>query len=617
MRNDTHPLLIQSLLHENPPFDPPSSSFSCINTPSTHQNASTHVLHDVFGGFTKKASTHARPLDVVSPLCWKRNGGRKDQKYTSRSWTSFTSKPWWKMYSHGWKKNAFITTLKGPPSSNLLNSGFLPASYLSPPPLHLLENHQLLMSWNWKRKAQPGWGSSLNLKIEDPPLLSFFMGVPERVLDASGIRESKNAMQYLAWSQKNVLAIALDQKVYTWLDGLVECIPFLPLSLSTSTTIFPTSVAFSRTGTHLAIGTNQGDVYVYDLEHQHVQHHFRNRGQKTWVTHLAWTHAWTLAGGESEGKDDDDKGKGHVWCWDTRQAKQSHTFPMSTSCQQVTWDGWNEKLAVVTLSCVSILDVRHLKKKVWKYPDLQGQHVTWSPHWMNVLACSNALGQLDLWDMQTMHHMAGAGAAAAAAPLSSWSSSVSKKSGATNYPHLPTTTTSCSSYVPSTSKVFFDPLRVPSSSSSSSFIYQLHSSPCQLTVYTFPLLQTYWKSPPLSTRALVDACLHPSGDYLATLTQDHNLKFWRLQPKPKATTLSSSSPSPLHPPVTPTQPFPNAVMENEGLDFTSFLHQGPWMKHPTSKCRRRRGGGGCPSYHSRSRTSSSNLLHLKHPYPIR
>ncbi|KAG5458505.1 MAG: WD40-repeat-containing domain protein, partial [Olpidium bornovanus] len=86
---------------------------------------------------------------------------------------------------------------------------------------------------------------------------------PERVLDAPGMVDDYY-LNLLDWSCRNMLAVGLDRSVYLWNADSGDVLP-----LCTSTTPEPiTSLRWVADGSHLAIGTYEGDTQIWDVEAQ-------------------------------------------------------------------------------------------------------------------------------------------------------------------------------------------------------------------------------------------------------------------------------------------------------------------------------------------------------------
>ncbi|AMD21289.1 HER010Wp [Eremothecium sinecaudum] len=83
---------------------------------------------------------------------------------------------------------------------------------------------------------------------------------PERILDAPGFQDDFY-LNLLSWSQKNVLAIALDQSLYLWNGETGEVTLLVEFETETIT-----SVVWSNDDCHISIGKDDGDTEIWDVE---------------------------------------------------------------------------------------------------------------------------------------------------------------------------------------------------------------------------------------------------------------------------------------------------------------------------------------------------------------
>lgn len=84
--------------------------------------------------------------------------------------------------------------------------------------------------------------------------------VPFKVLDAPALQDDFY-LNLVDWSSQNILAVALGPCVYLWSACSSQVTKLCDLS-STEDTV--TAVSWAQRGTHLAIGTNRGDVQLWD-----------------------------------------------------------------------------------------------------------------------------------------------------------------------------------------------------------------------------------------------------------------------------------------------------------------------------------------------------------------
>jgi len=104
---------------------------------------------------------------------------------------------------------------------------------------------------------------------------------PERILDAPELLDDYY-LNLLDWSARNVLAIALGSVVYCWnaADGSISQLCELPEGDHV------TAVAWGADGKYLAVGTDAGDIQLWDVD---AQRQLRNmKGHEGRVGALAW-----------------------------------------------------------------------------------------------------------------------------------------------------------------------------------------------------------------------------------------------------------------------------------------------------------------------------------------
>ena len=87
--------------------------------------------------------------------------------------------------------------------------------------------------------------------------------LPFKVLDAPNITDDFY-LNLLDWSAKNVLAVALYNAVYIWSAETQRCQKLCQVEHDDSIT----SVGWSQSGSHLAVGTHRGIIMIYDTTGQ-------------------------------------------------------------------------------------------------------------------------------------------------------------------------------------------------------------------------------------------------------------------------------------------------------------------------------------------------------------
>jgi cell division cycle 20-like protein 1, cofactor of APC complex len=84
--------------------------------------------------------------------------------------------------------------------------------------------------------------------------------VPFKVLDAPALQDDFY-LNLVDWSSQNVLAVGLGSCVYLWSACTCKVTKLCDLAVSED---MVTSVAWAQRGTHLAVGTNKGEVQLWD-----------------------------------------------------------------------------------------------------------------------------------------------------------------------------------------------------------------------------------------------------------------------------------------------------------------------------------------------------------------
>lgn len=107
--------------------------------------------------------------------------------------------------------------------------------------------------------------------------------VPFKVLDAPALQDDFY-LNLVDWSSQNVLAVGLGSCVYLWSACTSKVTKLCDLSASEDGV---TAVSWAQRGTHLAVGTNRGEVQIWDtLKCKRVR---TMNGHSARVGTLAWT----------------------------------------------------------------------------------------------------------------------------------------------------------------------------------------------------------------------------------------------------------------------------------------------------------------------------------------
>lgn len=84
--------------------------------------------------------------------------------------------------------------------------------------------------------------------------------LPVKVLDAPALQDDYY-LNLIDWSSQNFLAVGLSSSVYLWNANNSKVNKLCDLGVSDSTT----SVAWSQKGPLFSVGTNNGDVHIWDI----------------------------------------------------------------------------------------------------------------------------------------------------------------------------------------------------------------------------------------------------------------------------------------------------------------------------------------------------------------
>lgn len=115
--------------------------------------------------------------------------------------------------------------------------------------------------------------------------------VPFKVLDAPALQDDFY-LNLVDWSSQNVLAVGLGSCVYLWSACTSKVTKLCDLS---QTEDLVTSVSWAQRGTHLAVGTNRGEVQLWDtIKVKKVR---TMTGHSARVGTLAWTGPTLASGG--------------------------------------------------------------------------------------------------------------------------------------------------------------------------------------------------------------------------------------------------------------------------------------------------------------------------------
>ena len=116
---------------------------------------------------------------------------------------------------------------------------------------------------------------------------------PERILDAPDIKNDYY-LQLIDWSASNILAVALMREIYLWNANTGDITNLLTLDEEQ----YISSVSWIEEGSHLAVGTSDGDIQLWDTDK--VKRLRLMPGQAGRVGTLSWN-SHILSGGTKTG----------------------------------------------------------------------------------------------------------------------------------------------------------------------------------------------------------------------------------------------------------------------------------------------------------------------------
>lgn len=146
----------------------------------------------------------------------------------------------------------------------------------------------------------------------------------DRILDAPEI-VNDFYLNLLDWSSQNVLAVALDQTIYLWnaSSGSIEELMTTPTDGNKIT-----SVQFMQDGSHIAVGTDDTDVQLWDI--QKCKQVRSLKGHSARVGAMAWN-SWMLSTGSRDS---------YIFNHDVRTQKH-HIMTLAGHEQEVCGLKWN------------------------------------------------------------------------------------------------------------------------------------------------------------------------------------------------------------------------------------------------------------------------------------
>ncbi|KAL7575752.1 hypothetical protein ACA910_003082 [Epithemia clementina (nom. ined.)] len=200
--------------------------------------------------------------------------------------------------------------------------------------------------------------------------------VPFKVLDAPALQDDFY-LNLVDWSSQNVLAVGLGSCVYLWSACTSKVTKLCDLEATDDAV---TSVAWAQRGTHLAVGTNRGEVQLWDtMQSKKVR---SMAGHSSRVGALAWTGP-VLASGSRDRL---------IYLRDVR-VQASYTDKLSNHKQEVCGLKWSFDEPSFLASGgndnhLHVIDSRHPCSPIHKFTEHTAavKAITWSPHQHGLLA---------------------------------------------------------------------------------------------------------------------------------------------------------------------------------------------------------------------------------------
>jgi cell division cycle 20-like protein 1 (cofactor of APC complex) len=200
--------------------------------------------------------------------------------------------------------------------------------------------------------------------------------VPFKVLDAPALQDDFY-LNLVDWSSQNVLAVGLGSCVYLWSACTSKVTKLCDLAQSED---IVTSVSWAQRGTHLAVGTNKGEVQLWDaIKVKKVR---TMSGHSARVGTLAWSGP-SLASGSRDRL---------IYLRDVR-VQTPFTDRLSTHRQEVCGLKWSFDEPAFLASGgndnqLHVVDSRNPAQPVHRFSDHTAavKAIAWSPHQHGLLA---------------------------------------------------------------------------------------------------------------------------------------------------------------------------------------------------------------------------------------
>jgi cell division cycle 20-like protein 1 (cofactor of APC complex) len=242
--------------------------------------------------------------------------------------------------------------------------------------------------------------ASQRLMAQQPKRKRRISKVPFKVLDAPALKDDYY-LNLVDWSSQNVLAVALGSCVYLWSACNSKVTKLCDLSLSNSSSSASedsvTSVSWAQRGTHLAVGTNRGDVELWDTT---KGKRIRSMpGHTARVGTLAW-HGPTLASGSRDRL---------IFLRDVR-VQSAYTDQLDFHKQEVCGLKWSFDDPGLLASGgndndLHVIDSRNPSSPVHKFSEHRAavKAIAWSPHQHGLLASGGGTSDrcIRFWNTQS------------------------------------------------------------------------------------------------------------------------------------------------------------------------------------------------------------------------
>ncbi len=221
-----------------------------------------------------------------------------------------------------------------------------------------------------------GSAASQRLMATPPKRKRRIARVPFKVLDAPALQDDFY-LNLVDWSSQNVLAVGLGACVYLWSACTSKVTKLCDLA---QTEDVVTSVSWAQRGTHLAVGTNRGEVQLWDsIKCKKVR---TMTGHSARVGTLAWTGPVLASGSRDR----------NIFLRDVR-LPNANAQKLSAHKQEVCGLKWSFDEPAFLASGgndnqLHVVDSRNPTQVVHRFSDHSAavKAIAWSPHQHGILA---------------------------------------------------------------------------------------------------------------------------------------------------------------------------------------------------------------------------------------